>query len=97
MTEPDPFVEQMWVKHRDRVLARLTALEESLDALARGEQVDRAAAAREAHVLAGGLGTYGRPGSELMSRVELALAVRDEAEWPALAGAVRDVVAQVRG
>lgn len=52
----------------ERVLAALT-----------GEPSDREGAVRDAHVLAGALGTYGRPGSEVFAAAEVALTGGDPA------------------
>ncbi len=49
----------------ERVLAALAAPD--------GSGADRAAAVSDAHVLAGALGTYGRPGSELFATAEALL------------------------
>ena len=66
-------LDELWNANRTRMLARgqtvLTALEDA----AAGRPFDRATAAREAHALAGALGSYGRPGSALFAEVERVL------------------------
>lgn len=89
MTDPlAQVVEQVWQRNRERVLARLARTEVALRDLAGGVPAD-AGAAQDAHVLAGALGTYGRPGSELLKLAELALSGRGEADPLALADEVR--------
>ena len=93
----DAFVEQMWAKHRTRVLGRLEIVCSALEDLAARRQPDRDPAAHEAHILAGALGMYGRPGSELLREVELALKEPGDADWSQLASRVRDVAAELAG
>jgi hypothetical protein len=81
-------VEAMWQRNRARLLARLDRVEAALRAQSPAAPVDTAAA-EDAHVLAGALGTYGRPGSELLKQVELALARRSEHDPIPLAEQVR--------
>lgn len=65
---------RLWTANRPKILARATTVLAALEDLAAGRSYDREAAAREAHTLAGALGTYGRPGSALFSEVERVLA-----------------------
>jgi hypothetical protein len=88
----------LWAKNRDRVLTRANAVLDALDAAAAGQPADLAAAARESHVLAGALGTYGRAGSEVFAEAETAMAASgsgepEAADLEALARRVREVVA----
>lgn len=75
----------------ERVLSALSSPE--LEAL------DRADAVRDAHVLAGALGTYGRPGSELFAAAEALLDGGPEGAEPAarvaLAADVRRLLAEL--
>lgn len=61
-------VEAVWLRQRPRVEARLHAVVAALRTGAADE-----GAAHEAHRLAGALGTYGRPGSDLAREAERAL------------------------
>ncbi len=66
----------IWAKHRDLMFARLAAIEAEADAVAAGSLDDetRAAAHRDAHKLAGALGTFGlHEGTAYARRIELAL------------------------
>lgn len=83
-------LEALWSKNRDRVLERAHTV---LLALESGSDLE--IAAREAHVLAGALGTYGRGGSAVFAEVEAALAADASpgaADRGALAHRVRDVI-----
>ncbi len=72
MNELEDLVEAVWQRQRPRVLGRLEVVVGALRAGVADQE-----AAREAHVLAGALGTYGRPGSSLLRRAELALTSGD--------------------
>jgi hypothetical protein len=81
----------LWDKNRDTVVARAVAVHR---ALLDGVGLDEAA--REAHVLAGALGTYGRPGSALFAEVERVLDGDEaEADLPALAARVSRAISQL--
>lgn len=67
-------VERLWQTNRAKVLARLDEVLAAVDLLAAGRAADRTAAERQAHALAGALGTYSRPGSSLLKEVERTLA-----------------------
>lgn len=88
----------LWATNRGRVLARATAVLRELEAAASGRAADLELAAREAHVLAGALGTYGQAGSAVFAEVEGALtssgsAAPEEVALGALADRVRQIVA----
>lgn len=85
----DDLVALLWARNRDRVLGHVAELSGGLAALAEGRPADTVALARLAHRLAGSLGTYGRPGSDVARRVERALA--GEYEAAAAAGLLADV------
>ncbi len=94
MSPVDPLaaaLDRLWSANRATILARGEIVLAALEAGAAAEPPVCQAAAREAHVLAGALGTYGRPGSELFAEVERALAepVADSAE---LASRVREAL-----
>ena len=67
-------VERLWHSNRPKILTRLRQVVSAVEQLACGGEVDRAEAQRQAHALAGALGTYRRPGSPLLKEVEQALA-----------------------
>jgi hypothetical protein len=71
----DPLVDQLWQRFRGTARERVAVLEQRCAALVAGtasvEQEQEAVAA--AHKLAGALGTYGRPGSDVARDVELLL------------------------
>ena len=67
-------MERLWTANRPKILARAATVLAALEDAAAGRPYDREAAAREAHTLAGALGTYGRPGSALFAEVERVLA-----------------------
>ena len=69
---------RLWTANRPKILARATTVLAALEDRAAGRSYDREAAAREAHTLAGALGTYGRPGSALFRRWS--------GSWPASRG-----------
>ncbi len=66
----------IWDKHRDLMFTRLAGIEAAVDAFSAGSLDDgtRAAAHRDAHKLAGALGTFGlHEGTAHARRIELAL------------------------
>lgn len=85
-------VERLWISNRPRMQRRFLDVLEVLDALACEDEADVQLGARDAHVLAGALGTYGRPGSDLMKYVEQSLAAPVEA---AVASELADRVRQL--
>ena len=80
-------VEAMWCAQRDRIVARLLRVVNALEA-----GVADPTSASDAHRLAGALGTYGRPGSELSREAERAL-LSGQVE-PGLAAALLALVEQ---
>ena len=99
MTAADPLaaaVEAMWDRNADRVRTRLGSVIAGVELLADGGDPG-AEAEQEAHVLSGVLGTYGRPGSELLRRAELALGGSSRAEAAALVRELRSLAAELRG
>lgn len=54
-------IQAIWVKHRDLMFQRMAAIEHAIDAETRAQldPADRATAHRDAHKLAGALGTFG--------------------------------------
>jgi HPt (histidine-containing phosphotransfer) domain-containing protein len=72
-------MDRLWTANRPKMLARGQAVLAALEDAAAGRPVDRTAAAREAHTLAGALGTYGRPGSALFAEIERVLDPHDDA------------------
>jgi HPt (histidine-containing phosphotransfer) domain-containing protein len=67
----------IWTRHRELMFTRLTAIESALSAAAAGNlgEEERAAAQRDAHKLAGALGTFGlHEGTTHARHIELALA-----------------------
>lgn len=90
---PDPLavaLDRLWRKNRPELLARAARVEAALI-----DGVADPIAAEDAHVLAGALGTYGRPGSALFATAEDLLTVGDPAARTELAAAVRTVLAQL--
>lgn len=98
MAEPAPnagldaAIAALWHDAQPRALARVEVLEAAVAALGGGglEPDDAAEATREAHKLAGALGTFGIPaGSETARAIEQRLADgATEADAPALADGV---------
>ena len=86
-------LEQAWHRQHARVLGRLGRVALALDELAAGRAAD-ASATGEAHVLAGALGTYGRPGSPLLREAEVCLS-GDGGDPAALARRVRALTAEL--
>ncbi len=92
---------QLWAANRTKVLARGALVLAALEDAAAGRPFDRVAAAREAHTLAGTLGTYGRPGSALFAEVERALSDEEggdpepEADLGCCAGRVRRALEEI--
>lgn len=84
-------LEQLWQDNRGVLLGRLDVVLAALEARAAGQAGAQQDAARQAHSLAGALGTYGRPGSPLMRQAEKAL----DSEGGD-AGSAADLAAQVR-
>lgn len=82
-------LDRLWQANRATLLARGEVVLAALEAVAADLPADRAAAARDAHVLAGALGTYGRPGSELFAEAERVLADGAATATPTLAERVR--------
>lgn len=83
-------VERLWVTNAHVAIARLDSVARGLEALAAGEPADVAGVVEQAHMLAGSLGMYGRPGSDLLKQTEAALhAGVDPATAAALAVEVR--------
>jgi HPt (histidine-containing phosphotransfer) domain-containing protein len=99
-TDLEAAIAALWADARDRALQRVDVVEGAVRALASGS-LDAAAAeeaTREAHKLAGALGTFGMPAGTAHARaIERALAGRaTPADAPALAeaaAALRAVVA----
>jgi diguanylate cyclase (GGDEF)-like protein len=99
-SSPPAGLAEIWQRHRDAVLEQIATIEATLPALARGEldEPRRAAAVREAHKLAGSLGTFGlAEASERSRELELLLGAPqlDRASLPRasqLVVAVRDDV-----
>ena len=87
-------VAAMWERNADRIRARLAAVLAEVEVLASGGQPDQRGQ-QDAHVLAGVLGTYGRPGSELLRRTEQALADGAATEAPALAKDLRALATEL--
>jgi HPt (histidine-containing phosphotransfer) domain-containing protein len=60
----------LWSRHRALIISRLETVERAVDAAARAslDADTRAAAHREAHRLAGSLGTFGLPDGTLRAR-----------------------------
>lgn len=87
-------VERLWVTNAHVTFARLDDVARGLDAIAAGEPVDVPHVTGQAHVLAGSLGMYGRPGSDLLKQAEAALlAGVTPATAAALAAEVRALAA----
>ncbi|MEA2221282.1 MAG: cyclic di-GMP phosphodiesterase [Solirubrobacteraceae bacterium] len=77
MIDVEAGLERIFRAHRDDIEGRVTTLEAAVAALATGSLGDalRAAAERDAHTLAGSLGTFGLPcGSQLALELEQGLA-----------------------
>lgn len=77
MAPEDPLtaaLDRLWQRNGPELRARAGRVLAALEAAGAGDGADRSAAAREAHVLAGALGTYGRPGSALFAAAEQLLA-----------------------
>jgi len=98
---PDPMsraVSRIWGRHRDQNLERIAVLEEAAMGLLEGsmDQELRRRAEREAHKLAGSLGTFGlNAGTTLARRLEIALGPRsDSVELDAVA--LAETVEQLR-
>jgi HPt (histidine-containing phosphotransfer) domain-containing protein len=74
-TDLDAVLAQMWAGFAPLASSRVEALEAWLQAYDDGHDDEqlRAAAASAAHKLAGALGSYGRPGSDDASALELLL------------------------
>jgi hypothetical protein len=82
MSAPDvelrALLEATWSRNLVRVLGRLDRVAAALDRLTDDGDVTAEDVA-DAHTLAGALGTYGRPGSDLLRRAELLLSgARDD-------------------
>ena len=76
-------VSRIWTRHRQQNIERIATLEEAIMAMLEGSlDADlRAQAEREAHRLAGSLGTFGlNNATTLARRIEVALGPRSEAE-----------------
>lgn len=89
---PDPLaaaLDRLWQTNGPELRARA---ERVLSALSSPEAVAGEDVVRDAHVLAGALGTYGRPGSELFTMAEgLLEAGRDGGDPGARAALAEDV------
>lgn len=85
---------RLWTANRPKILARGATVVAALEDAAAGRPFDRDAAIREAHTLAGALGTYGRPGSALFAEVERVLA--EESAEPELEADLASCAARVR-
>ena len=99
MTDVDPVaaaVEAAWQRNQVRIRSRLEHVLGGVEVLADGG-APAPDVEQEAHVLAGALGTYGRPGSALLRRAELALAQRDRLEAAALLEELRALTIGLRG
>ena len=76
-------VSRIWGRHREQNLERIAVLEEAAMAMLEGsmDQELRRRAEREAHKLAGSLGTFGlNAGTTLARRLEIALGPRSDTE-----------------
>jgi diguanylate cyclase (GGDEF)-like protein len=76
-------VSKIWARHREQNQERIAALEDAVMAMLEGSLTTelRTQAEREAHKLAGSLGTFGlNNATTLARRIELALSPRTEAE-----------------
>jgi HPt (histidine-containing phosphotransfer) domain-containing protein len=91
----DAAIAALWRDAQPRALERVALLEAAVTALADGALAPETAdeARREAHKLAGSLGTFGLPaGTEHARAIERALdAGAEPGDAPALAGAVADL------
>ena len=93
----------IWEQRRENILARSAAIQRAVDAAIDGtlEAPVRAAAAREAHMLAGSAGTFGfRRASELARELEGQLegdAPLDPAGLPRMADAAGELNAELQG
>lgn len=70
-------IEAIWLRHRTLMFTRMTQIDDALRAAADGtlDSETRAAAHREAHKLAGALGTFGlHEGTECARHIEVTLA-----------------------
>ncbi|MGQ0843964.1 MAG: hypothetical protein ACT4QF_07490 [Sporichthyaceae bacterium] len=90
----------LWAKNRPLVLERAQTVLRELELASTGQPADLSLAAREAHVLAGALGTYGREGSEVFSEVEQTVvssssAAPEETALGVLAHRVRATIAEL--
>jgi diguanylate cyclase (GGDEF)-like protein len=77
----------VWGRHRDEVLARVSLIERSVDALRRGELDDRlrSEAKRTAHMLSGSLGMFGfAHAAEAAHELELEFAAAVQSRAPTL-------------
>lgn len=88
--DPDDFVERLWAANEARSRARLVDVLVVLDAVASGDQADLELGISQAHILAGALGSFGRPGSDLLKEVEQAL------REPVTAARAADLAARLR-
>lgn len=88
-------MEAVWQRNAERVRARLALVVQAVEELARGGAPGQEAT-QEAHVLAGVLGTYGRPGSPLLRQAELALAAGQAPEAEALVAELRALAVELR-
>lgn len=86
-------LERAWERNHERVLGRLDRVALALEQLAGGSGGDTSAT-NEAHVLAGALGTYGRPGSPLLREAELCLS-GEGGDAAAIAVGVRALAAEL--
>jgi hypothetical protein len=97
VTDPlDAVVARIWVRALPKVLARLDVVIGALSAAAAGTAA-AAEEVRDAHVLAGTLGSYGRPGSDLLRDAELLLAGTGDGDAISLAGQIRELRDQLGG
>ncbi|MEO5509567.1 MAG: Hpt domain-containing protein, partial [Longimicrobiales bacterium] len=82
----------IWTKHRPLMFERVATIEAALAAHEAGSLTSdaRAAARRDAHKLAGSLGTFGlQQGTTLARQLELAFAADEYLEYASLEAAAR--------
>lgn len=99
MSDPEEvaaLLEQLWQANRGVLLDRLDVV---VAGLSGAPGTDLQDAARQAHSLAGALGTYGRPGSPLLKSAERALAdgAADDGARATLAQEVRALRSVLEG
>jgi HPt (histidine-containing phosphotransfer) domain-containing protein len=91
-------IEAIWVRHRDLMFSRMSQIDDALGAAANGrlDSETRAAAHRDAHKLAGALGTFGlHDGTRCARHIEAALAGDTALDVTDLMDAARRLRAQL--